>query len=47
MGEIIGLDHKAVLDDIRLYVAADEVKETFERVLICYQLEEELKNEFS
>ena len=47
MGEIIGLDHVGVLGDIKLYVAADKVKETFEQVLMCYQLEQEFKNEFS
>lgn len=41
MGESIDLDHKAVLDDIRLYVAGDKVKETFERVLEFFHIERE------
>lgn len=45
MGEIIGLDYGAVLDVIKLY--AVNIKKTFEQVLICYQLEQELKDEFS
>jgi len=42
MGEVIDLDHKAVLGDIELYVPADEVKETFEFVLHCFGIEREL-----
>jgi len=41
MGEVIGLDHKAVLDDIRLYVPADEVKEIFESIRECFWIERE------
>jgi len=44
MGEVIGLDYGAVLNVIELYT--DNVKKTFEQVLACYRLEEELKNEF-
>lgn len=40
MGEIIGLDYGTVLNVIRLY--AKNVKETFEKILICYQIEREL-----
>lgn len=40
-GEVIGLDHGAVLGDIELYVVDDEVKQMFEAVLHCYQLEQE------
>jgi len=42
MGDIIGLDHTAVLGDIKLYVAADEVKRVFESVLECFSIEREL-----
>jgi len=42
MGEVIDLDHKAVLGDIELYVAADKVKKTFENVLMCFNIEREL-----
>jgi len=42
MGDIIGLDHVAVLDIIKLYVATDNVKETFEHVLECFNIEREL-----
>lgn len=41
MGEVIGLDHRAVLGDIELYVAADEVKKIFESVLECFCIERE------
>jgi len=47
MGEMIGLDHGAVLGDIKLYVVEDEVRKMFEQVLLCYRLEQELRNEFS
>ena len=47
MGEIIGLDHNAVLGDIKLYVDANEIKKTFEGVLECFHIEQELKSEFS
>lgn len=41
MGEIIGLDYGAVLDVIKLYT--DNVKKTFEQVLMCYQIEQEFR----
>jgi len=41
MGDVIGLDHTAVLNDIELYVTADKVKETFESVLMCFNTEQE------
>lgn len=41
-GDIIGLDHNAVLGDIKLYFAADEVKKVFESVLECFNIEREL-----
>ena len=40
-GEVIDLDHKAVLGDIELYVDANKVKETFESVLECFVIERE------
>lgn len=42
MGDIIGLDYVAVLDVIKLYFAADEVKRVFESVLECFSIEREL-----
>lgn len=41
MGELIDLDYAAVLDVIKLYVAADKVKETFECVLLYFGIERE------
>lgn len=41
MGEVVGLDHVAVLSDIKLYVVADRVRETFEYVLECFSIERE------
>lgn len=41
MGEIIGLDHNAVLSDIELYAKDDDVKTVFEKVLNCFQIEQE------
>jgi len=41
MGEIISLDHKAVLDDIKLYAKDKDVKTIFENVLNCFQIEQE------
>ncbi len=38
MGEILGLDHGAVLNVIKLYVNGD-TKKMFEDVLVCYQVE--------
>jgi len=43
MGEVIGLDHNAVLGDIKLYVEADEIRKTFEGVLECFRIEQEYK----
>jgi len=42
MGDIIDLDHRAVLGDIKLYVDADKVKKTFELVRECFRIEREL-----
>ena len=42
MGEVISLDHRAVLGDIELYVPADEVKKVFKLVLECFSIEQEL-----
>jgi hypothetical protein len=42
MGDVIGLDHRAVLDVIRLYVEPENVKAMFERVLECFHIEREL-----
>lgn len=42
MGEVIGLDYKAVLDIVKLYFAADEVREIFESIIKCFQIEQEL-----
>jgi len=42
MGDLIDLDHKAVLDDIKLYVPIDNIKEVFEGVLQCFNIEREL-----
>jgi hypothetical protein len=39
MGDIVDLDYRAVLEVIKLYVAADELKKTFERVLQCFYIE--------
>lgn len=41
MGDLIDLDHTAVLGDIGLYFAAGKVKETFEDVLECFSIERE------
>lgn len=43
MGDVIDLDYGAVLDTIKLYVAADEVKEAFDFVVKCFSLEKELE----
>lgn len=47
MGEIIDLDHTAVLRDIELYVGPDEVKKIFEFVVKCFNIEKEFRDEFS
>lgn len=41
MGDTIDLDYAAVLGVIKLYVADEKVKATFERVVNCYQIERE------
>lgn len=41
MGDVIDLNHQAVLGDIKLDTPADEVKKTFERVLECFNIERE------
>lgn len=43
MGEVIGLDYNAVLNVVKLYVPYDEVKKTFEWILDCYQIEQDVK----
>ena len=45
MGEVIGLDHGAVLGDIKLYHTDGDVKRIFEGVLMCYNLEQEFSKE--
>lgn len=45
MGEIIGLDHNAVLGDIKLYATDGDVKKLFEGVLTCHNLEQEFSKE--
>lgn len=41
MGEIIGLDYAAVLSTVKLYFAADRVKEIFESIRECFWIERE------
>jgi len=41
-GDIIDLDYTAVLDVVKLHVAAGEVKETFKQILECFKIEKEL-----
>ncbi len=41
MGEVIGLDYGAVMGVLKLY-ADDRVKESFEFVLLCFEIEREL-----
>jgi len=38
-GDIIDLDYAAVLDVVKLHVPAGEVKETFNRILECFNIE--------
>ena len=40
MGDVIGLDHGAVLDVLKLYT--DDVKAVFEWILLCYRIEKEV-----
>ena len=42
MGDIIDLDYATVLNVIKLYVDVDKVKNVFESVLNCFQIEREL-----
>ena len=42
MGDIFGLDYVAVLDVIKLYFVADEIKRVFESVLECFDIERDL-----
>lgn len=45
-GDAVDLDHGAVLDDIKLYVEPEQVKEAFEFILLCFDIEREsLPNE--
>lgn len=41
IGDLIDLDYAAVLNTIKLYVDADGIKKTFERVLECFDIERE------
>jgi len=41
MGKIISLDYNAVLNIIELYAKDDDVKTVFEKVLNCFQIEQE------
>jgi len=41
MGEVIDLDYAVVLEIIKLYAAAEEVKKTFEFVVKCFNIERE------
>jgi len=45
MGEVISLDYSAVLDVIKLYVDDDRIKDVFEGVLECYEIEQEVMKE--
>jgi len=38
-GKIIGLNYGTALDVIKLYT--EDVKETFESILVCYEIEQE------
>jgi len=42
MGEILGLDYTAVLDVVKLYYDADEVRKVFESIIECFRIEREL-----
>ena len=42
MGDIISLDKGAVLAVVKLYTP--DVKEAFEKILICFQIERELRD---
>jgi len=41
MGEVIDLDHRAVLGDIELYANDGDVKRIFEGVLTCHRIIQE------
>lgn len=41
MGEVIGLDYAVVLDIVKLYFVVDEIKEAFELIRECFQIERE------
>ena len=41
MGGVIGLDFAAVLETIKLYVPAEEVKDVFDYVRNCFEIEQE------
>lgn len=45
MGEVIGLDYGVVLDVIKVYFEGEDVKKTFNGVLMCYRIEKEARKE--
>ncbi len=47
MGGVIGLDHGAVLDTIKLYTTDGDVKKLFEGVRTCHRIEMEYTKEKS
>lgn len=40
MGDVIGLDHSAVIDTLELY---NEGQPMFEDILMCWEIEQEMK----
>lgn len=44
-GDIIGLDHVAVLKTIELYATNGDAKKIFEGVLMCHRIEQKLAKE--
>jgi hypothetical protein len=42
MGDLVDLDHGAVLEDIGLFVPSGQVKEFFAGVVECFNIEREL-----
>ena len=40
-GTIVGFDHKAVIETLKLY---DEGKDMFEEILMCWNIERELRD---
>ena len=41
MGDVIGLDHGAVIKDIELY---GEGQKMFEDILLCWEIEQEMRD---